>query len=346
MPSPFSLEHIHSILQQWDIDSTIHASPHQGLINHTLLIGEPTQGVLQWVNPIFDPRIHQDIEALTRHLHQQNMITPQLMPTKMGTLYIEEPSGGYWRILSFVKGKTFEQVNSPILAFEAGKLVGQFHKALNNFEHSWQAPFRDAHNTQQRMATLSDALEQCSDHVLYAEAEKLGAQILKDWSEWSGTTDLPTRTIHGDLKISNLHFTDSDTGCCLLDLDTIGPGDYSIEMGDAWRSWCNPAGESNPDDAHFDIELFTASAKGWFSSVGDITTKESESLALGIHRICLELSARFCADALFNTYFKEDRSQFPTIGTHNLHRARTQFALAQSVQKHLSETERIIRTLR
>ena len=36
-----------------------------------------------------------------------------------------------------------------------------------------------------------------------------------------------------------------------LDLDTISPGDYSIEMGDAWRSWCNPAGESNPDSRTF-----------------------------------------------------------------------------------------------
>ena len=346
MPSPFSQEHIHSILQQWDIDPTIHASQHQGLINHTLLVGQPTKGVLQWVNPIFDPRIHHDIEALTHHLNTKNMTTPRLMPTKTGALYVEEPSDGYWRMLSFVKGKTFDQVTSPALAFEAGKLVGRFHNALHDFDHSWQAPFRDAHNTQQRMDSLSAALEQCEHHALYTEAQKLGTQILTDWKRWSGNTTLPTRTIHGDLKISNLHFTESEQGYCLLDLDTIGPGDYSIEMGDAWRSWCNPAGESNPEAAHFDIELFEASAKGWFSSVGDITIEESESLALGIHRICLELSARFCADALFNNYFKEDLSQFPMVGTHNLHRARTQFNLAQSVQRQLSEAERIIRTVR
>jgi Ser/Thr protein kinase RdoA (MazF antagonist) len=350
--SPFSTQQIQSILSHWDIDKTVHTSPHQGLINHTFLIGHPMEGVLQWVNPIFDAKIHTDIAALTKHLRQRGMISTELLPTKNGALYINhkndesDENGGYWRILRFIKGLTYDQIPSPILAFEAGKLVGSFHNALVDFDHTWQAPFRDSHNTTARMNTLSKALNEYNSHPLYDEAYTLGSQILKDWGQWSGSLDLPIRVCHGDLKISNLHFNEDGTGCCLLDLDTIGPGDYSIEMGDAWRSWCNPAGESNPEEAHFNLDLFEASAKGWFSTVGDISSAEQAALVSGIHRICLELSARFCADALQNTYFKEDRSVFPNVGQHNLYRATTQYRLSQSVLQNMLAAEKIVQSLK
>ena len=212
---------------------------------------------------------------------------------------------------------------------------------MKDFDHQWEAPFRDAHNTTLRMNNLEQALNEHPEHPLYDQAYALGQQILRDWSNWSGALNLPTRVNHGDLKISNLHFNDDDTGLC-LDLDTIGPGDYSIGMGDAWRSWCNPAGESNPESARFDLALFEASFKGWMSTVGDLSIEESSSLVPGIHRICLELSARFCADALQNNYFKEDTDAFPTIGSHNLHRATTQFRLAQSVLSQLSQAQAIV----
>ena len=50
--------------------------------------------------------------------------------------------------------------------------------------------------------------------------------------------------MHGDPKISNLMFArDSDRGLCLIDLDTLGPMPIALELGDALRSWCNPAAE-------------------------------------------------------------------------------------------------------
>ena len=333
---------LQSILSQWDIDPTLHTSPHQGLINQTFLVGEPVTGVLQWVNPIFDARIHTDIQALTNHLKAKGLATTELLPTKTGNLYIDDSEGGYWRMLKYIKGSTFDQIPSTKMAHEAGKLVGRFHDAMRDFRHTWQAPFRDAHNTTLRMNSLEQALNDHTEHPLYDQAYDLGKQILRDWSNWSGSLNLPTRVNHGDLKISNLHFNDDDTGLCLLDLDTIGPGDYSIEMGDAWRSWCNPAGESNPEAARFDLGLFEASFKGWVSTVGEISPEETSALVPGIHRICLELSARFCADALQNNYFKEDTASFPTVGSHNLHRANTQFKLSQSVLSQLARAQRVV----
>jgi hypothetical protein len=340
----FSHQTILNILDHWSIDPIIQTSPHQGLINHTWLIGAPTQGVLQWVNPIFDPRVHDDIHALTTHLASKGLVTTTLRPTTDGRHYVADSEGGYWRLLSFVPGLTFDTIQDTDHAFAAGALVGQFHNALSDFEHEWQAPFRDSHNTPIRMQQLTEALEHADGHPLEGPARELGNAILNDWTNWQGTLELPIRSTHGDLKISNLHFTrdlhsHQIQGLCLLDLDTIGKGDYSVEMGDAWRSWCNPAGESNVSDTHFDLNFFEASARGWLSTVGHLEPIEVQNLGPGIQRICLELAARFCTDAILNTYFKEDRQTHPQIGTQNLLRAKSQYKLATSVKTQLLQIE-------
>ena len=345
MSTTFTDAYVFSILDNWNISKSLRSSKHQGLINHTWLVGDPVEGVLQWVNPIFNENIHLDIEAVTSHLLSKGLQTTSLISTHNGTGYVADPNGGFWRILRYIPGQTFDTVQSTKHAFAAGKLVGEFHNAMSDFEYTWQAPYRDSHNTVQKMALLEDTLHSADGHNLEVPVRALGNQILREWAEWSGQLNLPKRSCHGDLKISNLHFKNLEQGICLLDLDTLGPGDYSIEMGDAWRSWCNPAGESNLEQTYFDLSLFEASANGWLTEMHSITAEEKNNLISGVERICLELSARFCADAIQNTYFKENRSLFPEIGQHNLQRARTQFKLAQSVNAQKSQAEKIIRTI-
>lgn len=72
-----------------------------GLINETYLVegdhsGLPDDGlpppprsVLQRVNPIFDIAVHEDIEAITRHLAQKGLATPRLYRTPEGELAVE-----------------------------------------------------------------------------------------------------------------------------------------------------------------------------------------------------------------------------------------------------------------
>ena len=62
-----------------------------------------------------------------------------------------------------------------------------------------------------------------------------------------------------------LHFDDQGEVCALLDLDTVAKMAFSVEMGDAWRSWCNPAGEDDPSSVYFDVDIFEASLRGWLS---------------------------------------------------------------------------------
>src|SRR5436190_1195470 len=187
-----------------------------------------------------------------------------------------------------------------------------------------QAPRLGVHDTAKHMRFLGETIASQTGHALHAAAAEVAARIAAGWSAWRGTLDLPERIAHGDPKVSNLRFTgDEVTG--ILDLDTIGWLPYAAEMGDAWRSWCNPAAsEDDLDGTRFDVPTFAASLEGWLSTGPALETAERSAIVPGIERICLELSARFCADALANTYFREDRERWPQVGTHCLARARAQ----------------------
>lgn len=318
-----------------------------GLINRTWLVdgadGRPT-AVLQWVNPIFSPLVNDDIQAVTAWLATKGLVTARLLRTPDGLLSIPDDDGGHWRLMTYVPGRTLHAMTGPALARQAGALVGRFHAALADWPGTFQAPRRDIHDTPARMADLRRALDAADGHPLQAPTRDLGQRLLDAWDRWEGTLDLPVRPCHGDLKISNLRFAaDSDVAVCLIDLDTLGPLPLSVELGDAWRSWCNPAGESNPDDAHFAVDIFTASMEGWLSTGPALDAVERDSLVPGIERICLELAARFAADAVANSYFREDRQRYPQPGQHNLVRARTQAALAASARQAAPACQAVIR---
>ena len=50
-----------------------------------------------------------------------------------------------------------------------------------------------------------------------------------------------------------------------------------------------------------------------------------------VETITLELAARFCADALEESYFGWNKEVFSSASAHNLHRAKIQLGLARSV---------------
>lgn len=319
------------VARAWPVAGTPRPSADAGLINHTYLVGAPPQAVLQWVNPIFRPEVNRDIAAWAARLRSHGLRTPDVLPTRDGALWVDDPGGGCWRMLSFVPGATLHRLRGPAQAAAVGGLVGRVHAALDGWTPPRHAPVRRIHDTPARMAELRAALEAADGHPLAGPARELGQAILDDWGAWEGPTDAPDRICHGDLKVSNIRFDLSGArALCLIDLDTVGPMDLASELGDAWRSWCNPAGEDDPDGVRFDTALFEASARAFLAAGPRLTEVERAGLPGAPQRICLELAARFCADAVNNAYFREDRAAFPQAGAHNLHRARCQHRLARA----------------
>lgn len=321
-----------SVAQHWALQGAVEPVGTPGLINGTWCVGAPPEGILQWLNPIFSPEVNRDIDLLTAHLARAGLVTPTLVPTREGALWVDGSrvgETGCFRMLSFVPGRTVHHLTDPALAAAGAALIGRWHRVVAELDGPRHAPIRRIHDTAARMADLQVALDSRKQHTLFKQVEPVAHAILSAWDAWDGPLGLPERPCHGDLKISNLRFaTAGPEAVCLIDLDTIGPQELACELGDLWRSWCNPAGEDAPEEVVFDLALFEASARAWLESGPDITPDERQALETATPRICLELAARFAADALLNSYFREDRSRFAVEGAHNLHRARAQLNLA------------------
>jgi len=316
-----------------------------GLINQTLRVDEAGRRVvLQQLHPVFGPTVHLDIEAITAHLAQKGLATPRLVRTRDGALWTTDASGHVYRMLTWLEGRTVQAVDRPETAHAAGRLVGRFHGAVADLQHDFHFVRAGVHDTSAHLLTLRRAVHDCADHPDHARiaplAEAIGARI----EALAPLPELPARIAHGDLKIANVLFDRAgEEAIALLDLDTMGRLTIAMEMGDAFRSWCNPGGE-DAGRVHFDAGVFEAGIVGYAAEARALLTPdEVASLVAGVELIALELAARFCADALYERYFGWNPRKFASRSEHNRVRAESQRALADSVRAQRSALEAVVR---
>jgi Ser/Thr protein kinase RdoA (MazF antagonist) len=303
-----------------------------GLINATFAVASPAgEFVLQRLNPIFAPQIHDNIAAVTEHLRRRGETSPRLLTTASGERWAELGPAGVWRAMTRVPGVSFDAVRSPEQARSAGALVGRFHAALVDLDHPFTVR-RTLHDTPAHLRALAEAVEQRREHRLFAAVAPLAAEVLAAAEALPPLAPAPLRVGHGDLKFNNILFDATgpegqEVARCLIDLDSVAPMPLHHELGDAWRSWCNPAGEER-GEASFDGAIFAAALDGYLGALTfPLEPVERRNLVHGVEWIALELTARFAADALQERYFGWDPSRFPAAGEHHLHRARGQWAL-------------------
>lgn len=320
----------------------------RGLINDTFAVGDHDGCfVLQRVNPVFDAAIHHNIVAVTEHLAAVGMATPRVVPSSTGAPYLEH-EGRVWRMMTREPGVSVDAVGDPRQAHAAAALLARFHGALADLDHEFVGLRSGVHDTPAHLRRLGDAVAEHREHRLYDRVAALADEIAARAQELPPLVGLPERIVHGDPKLNNVLFTKPQQGPplearCWIDLDTIAPMPLAVELGDAWRSWCNPRGEDEVE-GHFDLAVFEASLVG-YAEAGSLplSVEERQSLVYGVEWITLELAARFAADALREAYFGWDRGRFPAAGEHNLVRAQGQWSLHQVAVKLRSERESILR---
>ena len=335
------------LLARWDGFAGGTATPFgNGLINDTFLVErDGRRCVLQRLHPVFSPLVHHDIEAVTAHLAAKGVTTPRLLRTNDGALWVERATAErneVWRAQTFIEGGTsFDRVDGAARAFAAGALVGRFHGALADLHHFYRAARAGVHDTAKHLATLAEALDAHPAHRLRDEVGALADEIVAAGRALPDLTALTKRHAHGDLKLSNLLFDARGDGLCLVDLDTVGAMILPFELGDALRSWCNPAGE---DDARcaVDVDVFTAALRG-YGSTATMAPEDRDALVDGVFTICTELAARFAADAHNERYFGWNPQRHAGRGEHNLLRARGQWSLAKSVRARRGELDGAVR---
>lgn len=320
-----------------------------GLINETFLVEAGAwRGVLQRVNPLFGVLVHEDIEAVTRHLADKWQPTPRLYRTRADRLWVELGEAGVWRLMTFVPGRCFSVMTAE-LAAPAGELVGRFHAAVLDLDHAFRFSRKGAHDLSRHLGVLREATGRAEaaglDPELLNTFKSLADEILRRTAELPAEVPGPLRLCHGDLKINNLRFDEAGRGVCLLDLDTLARLPLGLELGDALRSWCNPRGEDDPAGS-FDLDLFERALTGYaVHARGFLTPEERGFLVRGVERVALQLAARFGADVVNQSYFRWNPRKFGSRAEHNLVRARSQLGVAASLAQQRDRAESLVAAL-
>lgn len=315
-----------------------------GLIQDTFAVTRKggSRVIAQRMHPMYTPAVLTDTDVVTAHLAMQGLETPRILRTQEGELSVTDDEGRLWRLLTYLEGQTFAHIHHPALAESAGALVARFHRAVATLDHTFLFVRANVHDTALHLAQLEAASHMAENDGVRSLADEIleGARLLPHLPE-----DLPRHVSHGDLKISNVLCASPVEARALIDLDTLGRLPLAHELGDAWRSWCNPRGEDTADTT-FDLRIFTAAVKGYAAYARDLVSpRESALLVAGVETIALELAARFCLDAFEDRYFGWDPSRFASRKEHNRVRAAGQLRLAREIARARSEAERIVERL-
>jgi Ser/Thr protein kinase RdoA (MazF antagonist) len=315
-----------------------------GLINDTYLVrvADDLAFVLQRLNRLFKPEVNRDIDVLTRHLALKGAVTQRLIPADNGDLWVLHDDYT-WRMSTYVPGVCLNMLDTPVQAAAAGALLGSFHRDIRDLQLTLHTERLGVHDTQRHLNNLRTALEEHRTHRYFPAIAVLAREILAEAECLPALPSLPDRLVHGDPKISNLVFTpELDRGICMIDLDTLTYMPLPLELGDAFRSWCNPRGEDT-QRSEFRLDLFSGAIEGYASVAGRfVLPLEWRNFVTAAQTIMVELAARFATDALREIYFGWNPDKFADRSTHNQIRAAGQLELYRSLRDCSADAEAIV----
>ena len=331
--------HLSRITEQFGLGECSNFEILKGGKVHSTFRIRTTRGnyILQILKPPFNENTVHDGLKLTRAPVSKKFSAPQFLVTNDGKPYIKEGEKIY-RIMTMLPGHTRMSPANPETAYSAGKLVGAFHTAIQDFSYVpvfTLEGFHDLHYAHNRLKKVSANQSEYSGNV-DAVIERLNAEILKIQQD----NNLPRRCLHGDLKHTNILFGDTGEACAIIDFDAMMITTLPIELGDAFRSWCTrltPAGK-----VFFDETILQASWNGYRSSCPPITVDEEKGIVTGVKYIILELSCRYVIDFFEDYYFAWDPGRFPDRRSHNIYRAIKQLTVFDDVLAKEDSLEEII----
>ena len=331
-----------------------------GHINETLLLTtqKGSQYILQKMNThVFtDPQglmenVFRVTEFLKKRIVEQggnpNRETLTFIQTRNGELYYNGTKGA-WRAYRFQSDlMALDAPRSPKDFYASGKAFGRFQALLGSYQaETLHETIPHFHDTPHRMKQLHEAIEKnaagradgVKEEIEFALAREEASSIVMDLQK-QGV--LPLRVTHNDTKLNNVLLDPaSGEGVCVIDLDTVMPGQAIFDFGDSIRYGASTAAEDEQDlsKVEFDLDLFDAYTRGFLEGCNNVLTPaERDLLPTGAWMMTLECGMRFLADYLNgDVYFK---TAYPE---HNLVRARTQFKLVQEMEEKQDQMQAIV----
>ena len=305
----------------------IHQKINQSVFKDPLSL---MQNVMRVTRHIRERLEHQGSKDLTRR-------SLNVVPTRKGEPFYCDGDGDCWRTFIFVERvQTFESVQSPRQAFEAGKAFGKFQGLLVDLPGDRLAEtIPDFHNSRKRFSALQKAIDEdhcnrartAADEIKFAlKLEAMVDVLLQAHAQGA----IPERITHNDTKFNNV-MLDVETGeeMCVVDLDTVMPGLVLYDFGDMVRTTTSPTLEDEKDLAKVQMQMpmFEQLARGYLLEASQfLTPAERSYVAFSGKLITFTIGLRFLTDFLTgDTYFRIHRPG------HNLERCRTQFKLVESI---------------
>ncbi len=274
-------------------------------------------------------------KSYSRDVTRRSLI---VIPTRDGNSFFENGGNEVWRTFVFVEGvETFESVQSPEQAYQAGRAFGEFQQLLVDLpgDRLFET-IPNFHHTRKRFGALQQALQ--NDHFNRAKDAKHEIDFALKHEPIVDTIlnalakrKIPERITHNDTKFNNV-MLDVLTGeaMCVVDLDTVMPGCVLYDFGDMVRTTTSPTLEDEQDlsKVRMRMPIFKRLADGYLATAGHFLTKSEKALiAFSGKLITFEIGIRFLTDFLSgDTYFRIHRPG------HNLDRSRTQFKLVESIE--------------
>src|SRR6266404_5526624 len=290
--------------------------------------------------------IRQKQEA--RNLRDVTRRSLIVIPTRDGKSFFQNGDSEVWRTFVFVEGvETYEAVQSPQQAFQAGRAFGEFQNLLVDLPgQRLVETIPNFHNTRKRFSALQQAIQQdrfnrAKDARPEIEFALKQEPIVDVILEAMGKRRIPERVTHNDTKFNNV-MLDVLTGeaMCVVDLDTVMPGCALYDFGDMVRTTTSPTLEDELDlsKVKMQMPMFKKLAEGYLSTAGHFLTKAEKShIAFSGRLITFEIGIRFLTDYLSgDTYFRIHRP------AHNLDRCRTQFKLVESIEQQEEAMQRYV----
>jgi aminoglycoside phosphotransferase (APT) family kinase protein len=359
-----------AIFQNFQIlGSLLESAPYgNGHINETLVAAFSQAGTrVRYIFQRINRRIFKDPETLMDNIlrvtseAQHQLVEAgvpdasrralRVIPATDGRPFHQDGEGQYWRCYPFIEGaRTYDIIQNPRQAYEVARAFGGFQKLVAGLGGPrLHETIPNFHNTRSRFERLRE--------VAAADPQGRMASAAPEWKfirERERLVDvllnlqaagrIPERVTHNDTKLNNVMIDDAtETGICVLDLDTVMPGLALYDFGDMVRTATSPAAEDETDlsKVRMQMPMFEALVRGYLSTAGSFLNDEEKShLAFSGKLIALEIGIRFLTDHLEgDVYFKTKRPN------HNLDRCRTQLALVKSIEDQEEAMNAVVREI-
>ncbi|NNJ88806.1 MAG: aminoglycoside phosphotransferase family protein [Eudoraea sp.] len=333
-----ALEHFVIERKRYDVSPIV-----QGYINNTFKIvdnGIPKY-LLQHLNrDVFQdiPGLMQNLQAILPLLNQKGYSSIDLTPTKARTPFYKDMDGEYWRLMTYIpESISYNTTKDLNVAYESGRILGVFHRLLKDLpETALLETIPGFHDLDKRVNEFQkakknaslDRSEKAKKWILFTETtlSKINANLPRE---------LPIRICHNDTKLNNFLFS-KKTGkaLCLIDLDTVMPGYFHFDFGDAIRTIVNPNPEDQKElgEISFDLKMAEAFLHGLKESDLELTATEKKALPYGAVLMPFLHGLRALTDYLNNDIYYQVR--YPE---QNLDRSKSLFTVAQKTMDHKEE---------